>query len=87
MNPFYGVTKATLVQYLADAREELAAGSSLIGTAAGETKAELQLGKNLSAERRIELLWRELNHIDPDNYPADAMARVRVTAAQFNDLC
>jgi hypothetical protein len=87
MNPFYGQDPSTLVQALADAREELVSGKSLQASSSGDVTMAFAVRNQVAPpEVRIGWIWAELSRLDPVTYPPGAIARVRVTTARFNDL-
>jgi len=83
-NLFYNVPIETLLVWLDAAREDLAAGSTQTAWGAADSSAQRQV--NLTPQRRIELIWAELNRQDPDTYPLDAIARNSISAVRFNDV-
>ena len=86
MNPFIGVAQSQLETWLAECQEELAGGTTLTQAAVADVNSQFMPGRNLGVERRIELLLKALNLLDPDTYPASQVQRVRVTTSRFDDL-
>jgi len=85
MNPFIGVAQSQLETWLAECQEELARGVTLTQAAVADVNSQFMPGRNLGVERRIELLLKALNLLDPD-YPASQVQRIRVTTSRFDDL-
>jgi len=85
-NPFLGPAwnKAKLEAALSDAQNELAAGAVTISAGAGEANGAFS--KQLSIERRIELLYKALNALDSTTYPLDSISRVDRTKANMSGI-
>ncbi len=77
MNPFIGWTQTQLETALRDAQDDLAAGKTITGAGAGDTRFDNQV--SLDPQKRIELLLRALNLLDPVTYPASQITRVTRT--------
>lgn len=76
-NPFIGQLRPQLETWLREAQEDLASGATLTAAGAGDTNVQRRV--NIEPEKRIELLYRALNAIDPETYPLSAITRVTRT--------
>jgi len=81
MNPFFGATRANLEQWRAEAQQQLAGGTSITGWNEGDAGATHSV--QLSPERRVELILKELNRRWPNDYPARDVRRVHRTVQEF----
>jgi hypothetical protein len=80
INYFIGKTQAWLEAELAIVQEDIAAGKTLVSWGAGESTAVNV--RQVSLQTRWEMLYRALNELDPDNYPATNF-RVRRTTPRY----
>ena len=87
---FPGELQATLEGWLRATNLEIATGKVNAEFAAGDTNFKAMVDSKLSAERRRDLIYADLNAIDSTAYPLEdddgnALGPVRITAARFVD--
>lgn len=69
---------------LRTAQEDLAAGSAISRTGAGDTMTESRLDK--SPDTRVKILLKALNKLDPDRYPIADVSPIDRVRVRF-DYC
>ena len=82
-NPFIGMLQADLETALAAAQQDLLAGKSTIAAQSGSVGVKSQIA--ISPQRRVELILRALNLLNPGEYPIDQTVitdNVRVAFSQ-----
>lgn len=85
LNYFIGKTEAWLEAQLGLAQEDLAAGRVVTRVSAGDTESGETIEVNV--KERIEMLLNALNALNPTDYPASSVRRVRRTRVQmYQDL-
>ena len=83
MNPFFGQSRVQLETWLADAQSELATGKTITAWSGEDSHNENQAWRQLHPERRIVLLFQELNRQYPIDYPIQNTLHVSRTKAAF----
>ena len=84
INYFIGQTQESLETQLAAAQEELATGKHAASVSVGESSFTFE--QELSLTKKIEMLLRALNLLDPDTYPIDQITpttRARIASTNF----
>lgn len=80
---FPGKDRAWLEAALADCLEELKLGKVTDAYAAGDTNFHKSVDRNLSAERRRDMLLHDLSLIDPETYPPADVTPVKRTVPRY----
>lgn len=85
LNPFFNVPRATLEGWLDDARYELASGKTISYWQGSDMAASQHVWTGMDPQKRIELIYRELSRIAPDEFPAAQLTRITVVQGRFKD--